>query len=412
MNMKWIIAPLGLSVVLGLASIAEPQGPADDKFPMHGKAGPGLEAFDALVVAMMNRHGIPGGALAIAKDGKLIYAKGFGWGDLGGDEAGPDTLFGLASLSKPITAAAILKLIEEGKIRPDDPILELLKHIRPPPGTRIDPRLGKVTVRHALNHSGGWDRNVSGDPANWAPQISKRLGVPMPPSPEQFISFMLAMPLDFEPGAKMEYSNVGYIMLGAVIEKVTGQPYETYVQKNVLEPMGIKTARVHKGGIKYFPNEAKRYLVGNASALPPLQMPMLQAAGGWSVSAVDLVRFLTAMDGSRGKRFLNDKTFELMLTPPAAPIKARPDGTYTGLGWVSVARSKDAFAYYQEGSWHGARTFMKRSPRGVNWALVFNASMNPDMLDAKAVKDTVHLVRERVEMLERFPDIDLFKEFR
>ena len=143
----------------------------------------------------------------------------------------------------------------------------------------MDPRLRKITIRQALNHSGGWDRNKSGDPANWAPQICKRLGVPMPPSPEQFISFMMAMPLDFEPGTRTQYSNVGYIMLGEVIEKVTGQSYEDYVQKNVLEPMGVKNAKVHKGGLQYFPGEAKRYLVGNHNALPPLQMPMLQAAG-------------------------------------------------------------------------------------------------------------------------------------
>jgi len=411
--MKWTIVLLGVTCgALGLASVAEPQGPVGEKFPMHGKAGPGMEPLDNLMVAMMNRHGIPGGALAIAKDGKLIFAKGYGWADLGGDEAGPRTLFGLASLSKPITAAAILKLIEEGKIRLDDPILELLKHIQPPRGAKIDPRLRKITIRQALNHSGGWDRKVSGDPAGWAPQIARGLGVPMPPSPEQFISFMMAVPLDFEPGTRTEYSNVGYIMLGAVIEKVTGQSYENFVQKNVLEPMGVKNAKIHKGGLQYFPGEAKRYLVGNHTALPPLQMPMLQAAGGWSASPVDMVRFLTAMDGSQGKRFLNDKTFALMLEPPPAPLKVSPDGKFNGIGWVTTFKSKDGFGYAQDGSWHGARTFMKRSPRGVNWALVFNASMQPDMLDAKAIQDTVQLVRERVEKLEQFPDIDLFNEMR
>ncbi len=405
--------PIALCVTIGLLIFNTPghaQGPTGDKFPVHGKAGPGMEQFDNLVIAMMSRHGIPGGALAIAKDGKLVFAKGYGFADLGGDEAGPQTLFGLASLSKPITAAAILKLIQEGKLRPDDPILELLKHIAPPRGAKMDPRLRTVTIRQALNHSGGWDRMVSGDPASWAPQICRGLGVPMPPSQEQFISFMMAMPLDFEPGTRTQYSNVGYIMLGAVIEKLTGQSYETYVQKHVFEPMGIKKAKVHKGGQQYFPGEAKRYLVGNHTALPPLQMPMLQAAGGWSASPVDMVRFLTAMDGSRGKRFLDDKTFALMLEPPPPPLKVGPDGTFHGIGWVTTLKTKDTFGYAQDGSWHGARTFMKRTPRGVNVALVFNASMQPDMLDAKAVKDTVHLVRERVEKLDSFPDIDLFKE--
>lgn len=386
--------------------------PAGEKFPINGKAGPGLEPFDDLVIAMMNRHGVPGGALAIAKDGKLVYAKGFGYADLAGPEVDPETLFLLASVSKPITAAAILKLIEEGKLRLDDRIFDFLKHIPPPRGSRTDPRLAKITIRQALNHTGGWDRNVSGDPANCAPLISKRLGVPMPPTPEQFISFMMSVPLDFDPGTKTQYSNVGYILLGEVIEKVTGQSYESYVQKNVLAPMGIKKAGLHAGGVKYLPGEAKRYLVGNHNALPPLQQPMLKAAGGWSLSAVDMVRFLTAMDGSRGKRFLNDQTFDLMLEPPPAPIKPRPDGSFTALGWASATKSKESFAYYQEGAWHGAHTFLRRSPRGVNWALVFNASMQPDMADSKAMQTTVQRVRERLEKLERFPDIDLFKEMR
>jgi N-acyl-D-amino-acid deacylase len=411
--MKGTLQLCGLITIFGIFSFADaPESSAGEKLPIHGKAGPGLEPFDDLVVAMMNRHGVPGGALAIAKDGKLVYAKGFGYADLAGPEAEPDTLFALASLSKPITAAAILKLIEEGKLRLDDTLLSFLKHIVPPRGSRTDPRLAKVTIRQALNHTGGWDRNISGDPANCAPLISKRLGVPMPPTPEQFISFMMAVPLDFEPGTQTQYSNVGYILLGEVIEKVSGQSYESYVQKNVLGPMGIKNAKVHAGGVKYFPGEAKRYLVGNHNALPPLQMPMLQAAGGWSLSAVDLVRFLTAMDGSRGKRFLNDKAFGLMLEPPPAPIKLRPDGTFTALGWVTATKSKETFGYFQEGSWHGTHTFMKRSPRGVNWALVFNASMQPDMADAKAIQTTIQRVRERLEKLEPFPDIDLFKEMR
>ena len=84
--------------------------PAGEKFPINGKAGPGLEPFDDLVIAMMNRHGVPGGALAIAKDGKLVYAKGFGYADLAGPEVDPETLFLLASVSKPITAAAIVTI--------------------------------------------------------------------------------------------------------------------------------------------------------------------------------------------------------------------------------------------------------------------------------------------------------------
>ena len=111
---------------------------------------------------IMARHGIPGGSLAIAKDGKLVYAKGFGWADLKtGTPVKPQTTFGLASLSKPITALSTLLLVERGQLELGDPALFYLRHISPPKGVPIDPRLKNITIRHLLNHTGGWDRNVS-----------------------------------------------------------------------------------------------------------------------------------------------------------------------------------------------------------------------------------------------------------
>ena len=118
---------------------AQPPGPQHAAWPTAaipaaGKAGPGLEDLDAVVKGIMERHGIPGGVLAIAKDGKLIYAKAFGWSDLAAAvEADPLTMFGLASVSKPITALAILLLIEQGKLGLDDRAFDILKHLRPLP---------------------------------------------------------------------------------------------------------------------------------------------------------------------------------------------------------------------------------------------------------------------------------------
>ena len=134
------------------------------------------------MLSIMDRHGIPGAAFAIAKEGKLVYAKGFGWANVStGAPIRPDTTFGLASLSKTLTAAAILKLVEQGKLGLNDAVFDILKHIRPPRGFEINPFLRDVTVRHCLNHSGGWDRNVHGDPINWEPQICRAFRVPPRP---------------------------------------------------------------------------------------------------------------------------------------------------------------------------------------------------------------------------------------
>src|SRR5437762_6819130 len=125
-----------------------------DNVPMNGKAGPGLKAFDEAMLKIMDRHGIPGASLAIAKEGKLVLAKGYGWANIASGKAiQPDTLFGLASLSKPLTAIAVLKLVEQGKLELDAPVFGLLKHIKLPARAQSDPRLPNVTVRHCLHHS-------------------------------------------------------------------------------------------------------------------------------------------------------------------------------------------------------------------------------------------------------------------
>jgi CubicO group peptidase (beta-lactamase class C family) len=254
----------------GAAALEAPQGAQapQPKFdlPVSGKAGPGLGPIDKAMKSILQRHGIPGGALAIAKDGRLVLAKGYGWANLEtGETVTPLTLFGLASLSKPITALAILLLMEQGKLGLDEPAFAYIKHIQPRQGARVDPRLSKITVRQLLNHSGGWNRAVSGDPIGWTPQMSKALGAAPPLAPEHFISFMMGEPLDFEPGAQSHYSNVGYIILGQIVEKLSGQSYEEYAKKHVLDAVGAKRAGMNYM-TRYLEGESRRYHAAAAAA--------------------------------------------------------------------------------------------------------------------------------------------------
>ncbi|HKB36260.1 MAG TPA: hypothetical protein VKD72_07380, partial [Gemmataceae bacterium] len=126
---------------------------------------------------------------------------------------------------------------------------------------------------------------------------------------------------------------------------------------------------------------------------------------------VDLARFLTNLDGSRGEPVLSEKTRQLMLEPPPRPLQPRENGTYFGLGWDSVLVKDRTFGYFKDGSYQGMRTFMKRLPTGVNWALLYNASMEFDPLDMQIAGSTVQEVRKLVESFEKYPDIDLFKEY-
>ena len=234
---------------------------------------------------------------------------------------------------------------------------------------------------------------------------------PPPLRPDQFVSFIMGMPLDFKPGTDAKYSNVGYVILGEVIAKVSGQSYDRFVTENVLKPIGMKRIGLHSLDSKYLDNEARRTLAGTTTILPPMQMPMVDAAGGWTASAVDMVRFLTNLDGSGGKSVLSEKSRQLMIEPPSKPIKPRADGTFFGLGWDMVWLKDKTFSYIKTGSYQGIRTYMKRLPTGVNWAMLFNTQMELDQLDGQIIVTTVREVHQIIDRFEKYPDVDLFKEF-
>src|SRR5262249_35213642 len=135
------------------------------------------------------------------------------------------------------------------------------------------------------------------------------------------------------------------------------------------------------------------------------------ATGGWTCSAVDLARFLTNLDGSRGEPVLGEKTRKLMLEPPPRPLQPRPNGTWFGLGWDSVLGQGEAFGYFKDGSYQCMRTFMERPQKGLNWALLYNASMEFAPQDQQIPASTTHEVRHLIEQFDKSPDIDLFKEY-
>jgi CubicO group peptidase (beta-lactamase class C family) len=227
-------------------TLAPVRGQDSKTLPFTGEPVPELAPFDDLMRSFLAEHEVPGAALAISKDGKLIYARGFGYADPENNEKTlPTSLFRIASISKPITAAAILMLIEQGKLRLDDRAFELLA-LPTPPGRKRDPRLADITVRHLLQHTGGWDRAKSFDAMFRPILIAKDLGVEPPAGPNEVIRYMLGQPLDSDPGSRYAYSNFGYCVLGRIIEKVSGQPYETFVQENVLRPLGATQTRLGK----------------------------------------------------------------------------------------------------------------------------------------------------------------------
>src|SRR5262245_43570733 len=189
------------------------------------------EAFDQEMERFMSARMVPGAALAVVKDRRLVYARGYGGADREKQEkVSPESLFRIASISKPFTAVAALKLTQAGRLDLDRSVVGLVG-IEPSvrEHKQIDKRLKQVTVRHCLHHTGGWDRNVSGDPMFRSVEIARATGVAPPASQNDIIAYMLGQPLDFDPGTRYAYSNFGYCLLGRVIEKVAETKYSDFV---------------------------------------------------------------------------------------------------------------------------------------------------------------------------------------
>ena len=382
--------------------------------PMVGKSVELLRPLDEGIEKIMLRHGVPGASVAITRHGKLIFARGYGWSHHEKNaHTTPETLFGLASVSKVFTALAILVLVEDGKLKLDQKAFEILEGLEPLPRVVPDPRLSQITIRQLLNHSGGWDRDKTGDPINWSQQVSYNMKVRMPIDENQLIRYTLGAPIDFDPGTKTVYSNFGYIVLGQIVAKVSGQTYERFVQTRVLKSMGIKHMSLHDKGGRYFDSEARRYNAGILQAMPAYNSPWTDASGGWAASAVDLARMMTAVDGSRtGKPFLGKEAMQEMLAPPPKPLVPRADKTYFGLGWDAVQPIKEAHGYMKSGSWPGVRATVKHRVDGINTIILYNALIQMDPLDLRIANDASRDIQEQLAQVKEWPSEDLFDKYR
>ncbi len=387
-------------------------------------------SFDQEMEQFMQARKVPGGALAVVKNRKLVYARGYGWADREKKiPAQPDSLFRIASISKPFTAVAILKLVEEGRLKLEDRAFAIVK--LPPivfTGKPLDPRLQAITIEQLLHHTGGWDRDQGFDPMFQSKRISKAAGIPGPADPKSIIRFMLGKPLEFDPGTKYVYSNFGFCVLGRVIETITGMPYEQYVKEQVLAPLGIKHMRIGgtlstkraEGEVCYYTpkNDLGESVFPEHPGMVPwpdgaFNLEAMDAHGGWIASAVDLVRFAAGLDDPAHCPVLKAETLATMYRPPEAPVSRKPDGSvtdaYYGCGWLVRPVRNGKANYWHNGSLPGTSTLLVRRWDGLSWAVVFNQRSNDPQLPDGAIDAALHRAAEAVK---EWPKEDLFARYQ
>jgi CubicO group peptidase (beta-lactamase class C family) len=335
--------------------------------------------IDRQVGRFLSRHNMAGASVAIARDGKMVFAKGYGVADIENEMAvKPFHLFRVASISKLITAVGIMKLVEEGKLGLNDKVFgpEGVLNFAPF-DDYLDKRAERIEIVHLLNHSAGWTSRW-GDPMFMPQVVAQGLGKELPVGEDDIITFMLGKRLHFQPGTMSSYSNLGYVILGRVIESISGQDYESYIRTNLLYPLGIFDMRL--GGS--FPEERAelevRYhepsnremvddFMGNKQKVPRSyggnDIRTLGAAGGWIASATDLLRFMLAIDGLPfPSDILSKESIELM-TNNVSP-------GFQPLGWRSATENR----WFRTGTLSGTSTLMVRRSDGVSYVILFNSS--------------------------------------
>ncbi|MEO8495538.1 MAG: serine hydrolase domain-containing protein [Planctomycetota bacterium] len=406
--------------------------PAQSKLPVTGTPNRSLEPFDKLMTSFLQENKVPGASLAITSNRRLVYARGFGYADVEKKESvQPAALFRIASVSKPITAVAVMQLVAKDKLKLDDKVMDRMM-LMPflAEGAQPDPRWNQITVRQCLQHTGGWDRSKSYDPIVRPQEIARTLGIQLPVEPEHVVRYMMGQPLDFNPGERHAYSNLGYLVLGRIIEAVTGQQYEAYVQQEVLGPLGVTAARL---GLAQLANRTKdevRYYDSKLRTGPCLFAPQIgqqvplpygaenfeayEAHGGWIASAVELVKFASALDDPARCPILAAKAIEEMWSRPDGNAGAEPDGrpkaAFYGCGWnVRPIGTTGKSNTWHTGNIAGTESLLVRRWDGLNWAVLFNTCFNPEgKLLAGLIDGRLH---EAAGMVKVWPRSDQFGRF-
>ena len=338
-----------------------------------------FEGCERIVESFMKKWTIEGASVAISKNGKLVFARGFGFADTAaGIETQPYSKFRIASISKLVTAIAILKLQEEGRLSIEDKvfgpegILDDSCYSSPK-----DKRVFNITVAHLLSHEGGWSQRY-GDQMFMPMVVADQMKTPLPVDTKTIVRFALSKRLHFTPGTARSYSNLGYSILGLVIEKISGMTYDEYCQRSIFEPLEIYDMMPGRNlpdqkapfEVTYYEPAGKpmKPSVYGTGEMVPVRyggndIETLGAAGYWLATAPDLMRLLLAVDGfNYNEDLLNHESINFMTDI---------NNNYAPVGWKTAYLDG---TWIRTGSFSGTAGMMKRQSDGISWVVLLNTS--------------------------------------
>ena len=296
----------------------------------------------------LKKKQIPGCAVMVRHEGKVVLSEGYGMANLEhGVRVTPQTVFQSGSMGKQFTAMAVMMLVEEGKLSLDDPIS---KHLSVPVK-----EWSRITVRHLLTHTSG----LGDYPEDFSLQEDYTEG--------EMLKMITAQPLGFAPGEKWNYSNLGYVTLGILIHRVTGEFYGEFLQERIFGPLGMKSTRIINEA-DIIPNRAAGYVLKdgvlkNQEWVSP--SVNTTADGSLYFTAEDIAKWDEALEA---KKLLSPAGFEQMWTP----VKLNNGSTAPyGFGW-GIHKTKSGHRCLEHGgAWQGFVTYIARYPDDRLTVVVF-----------------------------------------
>ncbi len=295
-------------------------------------------AVSKYVKSEMQRQHIPGLALLVSRGGKIVQAEGFGLANVELQvPVKPETIFQSGSVGKQFTATAVMMLVEEGKISLDDP---LTKYFQDAPAAWKE-----VTVRELLSHTAGF--------GDYPAKFNFRKDWTEP----ELLKLVEGIPLAYPPGTKWEYSNLGFLTLGILIHRVTGEFYGDFLQQRIFQPLGMQTTRIISES-DIVPNRAAGYrLVKGELKNQEWVAPMVNttADGSLYFSILDLAKWDAAL---YTEKLLKRPSFDEMCTP-AMFKNGQPNKDGYGFGWFINDRHGHHVVSH-DGAWQGFETTIAR----------------------------------------------------
>jgi len=406
MNWLCIILSLFLTAQVRIRNYFPQMEPARDLSYLTNDSCESIKGIDSTMMAFIKREEIAGASLAISRGDSLIYVKSYGYADREKKvKMQPYNRMRIASVSKLITAVGIMKLCEEGLISLDDKVFtpdgplgkcSFCGDIR-------DRRMLNITIEQLLRHKGGFSNRAHGD---------LFFGNDLSSSGDELLSKALRYSLGFTPGATQEYSNVGFYILGRIIEEVTGRKYHEWIKSEILEPCGCHDFDVAGNSILERKDHEAKYYV-HPDAVPGTcytgnNITRLGGAGSWIATAPELCKFVACID--------NDPVIRDILTRESIDAMTEwfDEATFS-LGWNDT---NPDMVWTRTGSFCGTSAIIKyfgfpgpqsseaADGKGDCWIIITNSST---WHGARVSRYTAGLIRRmRRQYLDQIPKRDLF----